>query len=42
VIFGPVTKNRYQRSLHVGFDQVSFHTERAVLLLNQAGRRRIL
>jgi hypothetical protein len=42
VVYGPVTSNYRERLLHRGFDQVSFHTERALETLNQPGRRRII
>lgn len=40
VVFGPVMKGNYpQRMTHPGYDQISFHTERAIHILS---RREIL
>lgn len=36
VVFGPVMKGNYsQRMTHTGYDQVSFHTERAIQILSR-------
>jgi hypothetical protein len=42
VIFGPVTKNVGQRTIYQDYDQVSFHTDRALQLLNRIGGRRMI
>jgi hypothetical protein len=42
VVFGPVTSNYRERRLHLGFDQISFHTDQAIELLNRPRRRKII
>lgn len=42
-VLGPVTRNWWkQRTLYPSFDQISFHTEEAMICLNKKDRRRMI
>jgi hypothetical protein len=42
VVMGPVAAFWRQRALYAGGDQVSFHTSRAIALLNSSAQRRVV